>query len=70
MTKLTTKARKNIPTEQFALPGRRYPVEDRAHAANAKARASQQEAKGLLSSAQKEKVDSAANRVLGKKKGK
>lgn len=38
MAKLTTKARKAIPSQEFALPGRRYPIEDRAHAANAKAR--------------------------------
>lgn len=41
MAKLTTKARKKIPTGQFALPGRRYPIEDKSHAANAKARVSQ-----------------------------
>ncbi len=41
MAKLTAKARKAIPTKEFALPGRRYPVEDRSHAANALARVSQ-----------------------------
>lgn len=30
--KLTTAARKAIPGGEFALPGRRYPVEDRNHA--------------------------------------
>jgi len=39
--KLTAKARKAIPTGEFALPGRRYPIEDRSHAANALARVSQ-----------------------------
>lgn len=40
--KLTTKARTAIPTKQFALPGKRaYPIEDRAHAANAKSRVAQ-----------------------------
>lgn len=39
--KLTTKARKAIPSKDFALPGGRYPIEDRSHAANAKARVSQ-----------------------------
>ena len=39
MAKLTTRARKNLPAADFALPGGRYPVEDKAHAANAKARA-------------------------------
>ena len=41
MAVLTTKARTAIPTSEFALPGRRYPIEDRAHADNALARVSQ-----------------------------
>lgn len=41
MAKLTTKQRKAIPSKDFALPGRRYPVEDRSHAANALARVPQ-----------------------------
>jgi hypothetical protein len=41
MTKLTAAARKKIPTSEFALPGRRYPIEDKAHARNALARVSQ-----------------------------
>ena len=39
--KLTAKARKAIKPKNFALPGRRYPIEDRSHAANALARVSQ-----------------------------
>jgi hypothetical protein len=38
MAKLTAKSRKAIPTEDFAGPDRSYPIEDRSHAANAKAR--------------------------------
>lgn len=41
MAKLTTKARKAIPTGDFALPGRSYPIEDASHARNALARVSQ-----------------------------
>ena len=41
MAKLTSSARKKIPTSSFALPGRRYPVEDASHARNALARVSQ-----------------------------
>lgn len=42
MTKLTAKARKGIPTKAFAEPGKRaYPIEDAAHARNAKARVAQ-----------------------------
>lgn len=39
MAKLTTSGRKQLPNSAFALPGRRFPVEDRAHARNALARA-------------------------------
>lgn len=41
MAKLTSKERKAIPAKDFALPGRRYPVEDKAHARNALARVAQ-----------------------------
>lgn len=51
MAKLTTKARKAIPSKSFALPGRKYPIEDKAHARNALARASQ-----FASAAQKKKI--------------
>ena len=39
--KLTTAARKKIPTGKFALAGRRYPIEDASHARNALSRVSQ-----------------------------
>lgn len=57
MAKLTTKARKAIPTKSFALPGRRYPIEDRSHARNALARVSQHG-----SPAEKAKVRAAVHR--------
>ena len=41
MNKLTAATRKKIPSGKFALPGRRYPIEDEAHARNALARVSQ-----------------------------
>lgn len=41
MAKLTTAARKKIKSSSFALPGRRYPIEDRSHARNALSRISQ-----------------------------
>jgi len=31
MAKLTAATRKEIPTSKFALPGRRYPIEDANH---------------------------------------
>lgn len=38
MAELTTKTRNALPTEVFALPGRRYPIHDLNHARNALAR--------------------------------
>ena len=62
MAKLSTKQRNALPKGDFAGPGRSYPVNDKAHAANAKARATQMENKGKLSS--KAKIDAKANRIL------
>ncbi len=72
MAKLTTKARKALPKGDFAGPDRSYPVPDRSHAANAKARASQAANAGRISKAVEAKIDAKANRVLGRggKKGK
>ena len=39
--KLTYAQRQRLPDSDFALPGRRYPIENKAHARNALARASQ-----------------------------
>ncbi len=69
MAELTAKARKKIPKKEFGLPGeKKYPMPDRAHAANAKARASQMEKEGKLSASSKSKIDAKANKIL--KKGK
>lgn len=38
---LTAKARKSIKEDNFALPGRRYPIENKAHARNALSRVAQ-----------------------------
>ena len=71
MAKLTTKKRNSLKSSTFALPAeRKYPVNDRKHAANAKARASQQFKKGNLSESEKEKIDRKADQKLGKSKGK
>ena len=68
MATLNTKARKTLPTGKFGLPGpRKYPIPDRAHAGNAKARAAQQEKKGNLSAGQNAEIDAKANAVLAKK---
>lgn len=69
MVKLTTKRRNDLKKSVFGLPGeRKYPIPDRAHAINAKARATQQLEKGNLTKAQKEKIDRKANKKLYDKK--
>jgi hypothetical protein len=71
MATLNAAKRKKIPKKEFGLPGeRKYPMEDKAHARNAKARASEMEHKGKLSASSKAKIDAKADRVLGKGKKK
>jgi len=71
MARLTTAKRKKIPKSEFGEPGKRaYPMPDRSHAANAKARASEMEHKGKISKATENKIDAKANKVLGKSKKK
>ena len=67
MAKLTAKARKALPASAFAGPDRTYPVEDKAHAVNAKARATQAVNAGRMSPAVKSSILAKANKVLGKK---
>ncbi len=55
--KLTAKARKHIKAKNFALPGRRYPIEDAGHARNALSRVS-----GNGTPAEKAKVRRAVHR--------
>lgn len=65
MAKLTTHQRNKLPKSAFGLPGsEKYPMPDKAHAANAKARSTQMVKKGKLSPSSKAKIDAKANRVL------
>ena len=41
MAALTTKGRKRMAASKFALPGKRYPINDASHARNALARVAQ-----------------------------
>lgn len=66
MSTLTSKQRKRLPNTVFAGPNRSYPVPDKSHAANAKARASQQYKAGRLSKSQRDRIDAKANTVLSK----
>lgn len=65
MAKLTSKERNKLPSSEFALPKeRKYPVNDKSHAANAKARATQMEKRGIISKGTERKIDAKANKVL------
>ena len=69
MTKLTTKSRRKIPKNEYGLPAeKKYPMPDRKHAANAKARASEMKNKGKLSKSDEKKIDAKANKILSKRK--
>lgn len=69
MAKLTTKSRKALPKSKFGMPGsKKYPMPDKAHAANAKARATQQVKKGNLSPSSAAQIKAKANKILAKKK--
>ena len=68
--KLTTAKRKSLPKSSFGEPGKRaYPMPDKAHAANAKARATQAVNAGRMSPSTKAKIDAKANRKLGEGRG-
>lgn len=67
MAKLSSARRKTLPKSDFGLPGsRKYPMPDKSHAANAKARASQAVNAGRMSKTTEAKIDAKANRKLGK----
>jgi hypothetical protein len=62
MAKLKAAARNALPASDFAGPNRSFPIEDRAHAANAKARVANR------SPALKARVDAKADKVLKAKR--
>jgi hypothetical protein len=67
MAELSTSARKKLPKSKFAEPDKRkYPIEDKPHARNAKARASQAVKAGRMSKAEEKKIDKKADAVLKK----
>lgn len=64
MAKLDAAARKRLPASDFGEPGKRaYPMPDKEHAANAKARAATN-----ASPAERAKIDAKADRILGETK--
>lgn len=66
MAVLKAKARNKLAPGKFGLPKtKQYPMEDSAHAADAKGRATQQLAKGNLSPEQAAEIRHHADVVLG-----
>jgi hypothetical protein len=64
MAKLDTNDRDKLPAKDFAEPGKRaYPIENKAHARNAKARASQAVKAGRMTKAEEGKIDRKADRA-------
>lgn len=71
MADLKAKARNKLPKSDFGMPGeRKYPLNDKSHARNAKSRASEMENKGKISESTKASIDRKADKVLGKGKKK
>jgi hypothetical protein len=67
MATLSDKKRDDLKESEFGLPEeRKYPMPDKAHARNAKARASQQVHEGNLSKSEQTKIDRKADTILHK----
>lgn len=68
MSTLSSGERNSLPKSSFGLPGqRKYPMPDRAHAADAKARAAQAYNAGRLTAAQKAHIDAKADAILARR---
>jgi len=66
MAVLTTNARKHLKPSTFGLPGKKaYPMPDKAHAGNAKARVTHALATGKVTPAEAATVRHKANVILG-----
>ncbi len=67
MAELSEEDRDDLPKKDFGLPDeRKYPMPDKSHARNAKARAKQQYNKGNITKAEMDKIFNKANRILMK----
>lgn len=65
MAKLIAATRNALPKSEFGLPGsRKFPMPDKSHAANGKARATQGVALGTLSPSSAAKIRAKANAML------
>ncbi|MGB2625452.1 MAG: hypothetical protein WAK20_01575 [Candidatus Acidiferrum sp.] len=66
MAVLNAARRNSLPASEFGEPGaRKYPMPDKRHAVNAKARATQMTKRGKLSPEAAARIRAKANRILG-----
>ncbi|HEY3335299.1 MAG TPA: hypothetical protein VGK16_08725 [Candidatus Limnocylindrales bacterium] len=67
MATLDEAKRDTLKDSTFGLPEeRKYPMPDKSHARNAKARASQELHAGNLTKTEKAKIDRKADKILGR----
>ncbi len=66
MAKLSTKARKKLPSSAFAGPGRSFPIEDRAHAIAAERLVGRAEKHGSITARQGAEIVKKARAKLHK----
>lgn len=67
MATLTEKQRDKLPDSKFGLPEEhKYPMPDKSHARNAKARAAQAQNAGRITAAEERKIDRKADKILDK----
>ena len=66
MSKLTTKQRSALRTSEFALPGRRFPVNDKNHARAALSMAPRALRAGSIDESQLRAIQAKAHKKLGK----
>lgn len=65
MSKLNAAMRNKLSAKKFGIPSeRKYPIENKSHARNAKARASEEYNKGNLSEEMKDHIDRMADSIL------
>jgi hypothetical protein len=65
MAKLTTEQRKKMPAGEFALPGGRFPLNDKTHQRMAISGATRAEHAGNISASQAAEVKAKARKKLG-----
>jgi hypothetical protein len=62
---LTTAMRNKLPADEFAEPGaRKFPIQDKSHAINAEARATQAVKAGRMAPSTRAKIKAKARKVV------